>query len=512
MELKTTKENICMHEILFNETVEESFELDYLLPDYYSSIFKILKTKVTPKILSKRMSSDKLIVDGVSEIKILYVAEDTNHIKSIKHKLSFNRIIDLKSECVNPIIFVSAKCDYVNCRVINPKRVDFRGAVNLKIKVVNQNDKEVISDACNMGIQLRKKMLTTGCKRKEEEKLFTIKEDIEVGNADKPVCSILSTNAEAIVTDYKIIPNKIIIKGEVQLHIVYISNEETGELLFEDKIIKISQILDFTGIDDENKCLVKLDCNNIELENKDDTNNKYLCELGITLLCVALKSKDIQIVKDVYSTKYDCKAELSVVKNERLNSLINQNKKMEYNLDVDMDKEHICHIYDTIIEFMANKIENKNDKISMEGKLQICVIGTDQNNMPIIFEKLVDCTIDTDDDYPVNNINIDINICVLNIKSNLSANKLNINFELILNGCIYDIIEENMVTNINIDSENPKTISSNSALTIYYADKNEYVWQIAKKYNSSIEDIIFENNLEKDLIEDRKMLLIPNID
>lgn len=511
MELKTTNDQICINEILFNGTIEESIELDYLLPDYFSNIFKILKSKITPKILSKRISSDKLVIDGIADIRIIYVAEETNHIKCINHKMSFTKTVDLKSNCDNPIVFVSAKSDYMNCRVVNPKRVDIRGSVNCKVKVINQVNRDIISDACNMGMQIRKKLITVGYDRKETERLFNIKEDIQLGTSNKKIQNILLTNAEALVTDYKIIPNKIIVKGEVLLHIIYETEEEKGEIFCEDKKVQISQILDILGVDEEYSCCIKLDVNNIQFDKREETEeNKYICELGIGVICSTIKSKNIQIIKDIYSTCYETNMDFITMKNERLRNTINENRKINCSLEIDND--NLSMIYDTFIEFSANKIEDINGKIGISGQLNFSILGLDNENMPVIIDKTMDHIIDTDIDYPMHNINIDINISPINVSSEIMGSKIDINIELNLTGCIYDCIEENVVFNINIDVDKCKKRNSNCALIAYYAEKNECVWDIAKKYNTSIEGIMNENSLENDLLENKKMILIPIVD
>ena len=64
MELQLNRDSICINEIVFDGTLEQSIELDYLLPDYCQSIFKVLKCRITPKITSSRVQNGKLFLDG----------------------------------------------------------------------------------------------------------------------------------------------------------------------------------------------------------------------------------------------------------------------------------------------------------------------------------------------------------------------------------------------------------------------------------------------------------------
>ena len=65
------------------------------------------------------------------------------------------------------------------------------------------------------------------------------------------------------------------------------------------------------------------------------------------------------------------------------------------------------------------------------------------------------------------------------------------------------------ISSIEIMNENSKKDSA-CALTVYFCDKNESVWNIAKKYNTTVEAIINENDLKTDCIENGGMILIPS--
>ena len=52
MDFKVNREEIASAEVIFDDTQEQSVELDYVLPDYYPEIFRILKCVTTPGIVS----------------------------------------------------------------------------------------------------------------------------------------------------------------------------------------------------------------------------------------------------------------------------------------------------------------------------------------------------------------------------------------------------------------------------------------------------------------------------
>ena len=49
------------------------------------------------------------------------------------------------------------------------------------------------------------------------------------------------------------------------------------------------------------------------------------------------------------------------------------------------------------------------------------------------------------------------------------------------------------------------------ALTVYFGKKSESVWSIAKSFSSDIDMIMKENNLENEILDTNKVLIIPGI-
>ena len=89
------------------------------------------------------------------------------------------------------------------------------------------------------------------------------------------------------------------------------------------------------------------------------------------------------------------------------------------------------------------------------------------------------------------------------------SGKLDFTCQLELNGSVYSMERQSAVCAITPDEKRQKKRREDSALCIYYADQQESVWDIAKKYNSSVAAVMEENGLDHDIISQRTMLLIP---
>ena len=61
----------------------------------------------------------------------------------------------------------------------------------------------------------------------------------------------------------------------------------------------------------------------------------------------------------------------------------------------------------------------------------------------------------------------------------------------------------------DIKDKEEKTLCHRPALTLYYCSKGEKVWDIAKKYCTTVDALCRENGIEGDKVTEAKMLMIP---
>ncbi len=510
MELKLTNENIMNNEILFNNSIEESIELECLLPDYCPSIFKILKTKVTCKILSKNISGNNLIIDGITYVNTIYVSENTNEIKNNIQKISFSRTVEISRECINPIIMISTSCDYINNRVVNPRKLDIRGAINLKIKVIGKKEINIISSICGKGIQAKNKIICIGSSHKCEEKSFKIKDEIILDKKiDMEECFLYS-ETDVYLTDYKIIANKVIVKGELILKCMY--KQKSGEYSCIINKVPVSQIIDVLGIDSDYSCYINFESTTVDIiYAKSEDCAKLECVFGIYMKCHASRKKEIKILKDAYSTKYKIELEKEEIESQYISCVIDKNVCSKVDSGIDIDKEDIYSIEEVFCEFSPTNMDSIKGEIIIKGDLSISIICLDVDKLPMIIEKNIEINLHTGIMCEKDNINIDISVCILDCKTNLLGNTIEISYELNLSGAVYKSVIETCISNIKIDEEDKKECNNKYSISIYYGEKGENIWDIAKEYNTNIDSIMAENDIEENILKERKMILIPII-
>ena len=89
------------------------------------------------------------------------------------------------------------------------------------------------------------------------------------------------------------------------------------------------------------------------------------------------------------------------------------------------------------------------------------------------------------------------------------SGRAEIRCEIGITGPVYCSEPEAVLTSLTVDEEHPKEKDPSVSLTIYFADAGENLWEVAKRYNTSMEKILADNGLTGTVIGEKRSLLIP---
>lgn len=514
MEFKLNREEISTSEVIFDGSQEQSVELDYVLPDYYPEIFKIVKCITNPKIVSYCVNGDKLTYELSVCMRIMYCSENSNALQVIDQKLNYTKTVELGRAGIKPKVCIIPKTDYINCRAVNQRRVDVRGAVSIKIKVTDICKKQVISDAFGMNIQLRKKPVTYPTNKLYASKRATVTDDFDLGISKPSVMSILRNDATILSTDKKIIANKMVVKGEVLINMLYTctkDNENGIETM--QFTLPFSQIIDIEGIDERYDCMIDCDVISCDLAPKSDGDGQSKvidCSVMLLINVSAQMLCTIDIATDQFSTQYDTAYDASDIKIELMPNYIDCSQIIKGAVEY-TDGEINC-IYDVwcCINNYTTKIDASANQVLVTGNALYTVFARNNEGCPIVIEKenAFDFPVCCDDlnEYSV----ADIKLTPFSNSYNLTSdNTVEIKTDLKVTGAVYNNLYMNALTDITVNDTEKVDKNGDYALRLYFAEANEDLWEIAKKYGTSVNAIMEENNLADEIITEHGMILIP---
>ena len=89
------------------------------------------------------------------------------------------------------------------------------------------------------------------------------------------------------------------------------------------------------------------------------------------------------------------------------------------------------------------------------------------------------------------------------------ANTISVAIEPQVSIKLYDTLQYEFITDAIEDENCCSDKKFESSIVLYFADKGEKVWDIARRYNSSVEEIKALNNISEDILTESRKFIIP---
>ncbi len=510
MELQIRKQTLSVSEIAFENQTEQPVEYDVILPDYCPDIQRILSCDVCCLVRETKAQQQRVTVEGELRLSVLYVS-DSGQLRGIEQKQPFVRHLDSRNPLLEPLIDVQSKVDYLNCRAVSSRRLEVRGAVTLNVQAINCTKTELLADGEGMGLQLKKKMVEMdGCLFGGESS-FTLREELELGS-HPAVGQILSSRVQAVLTDHKVISGKIVTKGEVRLHLLYQPlsvNENDGPQEL-DYNIPVSQILNAGGTDDDCSCCVSYQVSGWEIQPKADMDGEMKVlsvEVQIRGMAAVHCPQQLTLVQDAYSTLCPVEAKEKTLSYLNFVSCLQENHRMRESIS---SVQNPRELLDCQIKIKELRSQRKEDGILLTASATLCALVVDsEGNYQLVEESR---TAEHMVSLPAGQKGLIFQTQLIPTAVEGSINsggQVEIRGQLQLSGSVYTVEQQTALASLELDESCRKENDSSCALCIYYADPQESIWDIGKKYNTSVAGIMEENNLDHDILPQRTMLLIP---
>ena len=178
MELKVFKDTLAAAGGCYDAKAELPVETEILIPDYLPQVFKIVKCFVSLVVLQKQILNGRITLDGYLRCTVCYQAEEEQSLCQTEQKLPFTRTIDLApAQAGDGQIQVGGEVEYLNCRAVNQRRIDVRGAYALNLRLVCMAAQEVVTAVADCGAEQKTALLSGIRPAANLDKLITCEEE-----------------------------------------------------------------------------------------------------------------------------------------------------------------------------------------------------------------------------------------------------------------------------------------------------------------------------------------------
>jgi len=509
--MELIKENMSINEDILRDFSNITVDGDIIVPDKKPDILKILQVDANTVIESKKVENMSVSISGKVCLKILYIPDRTEEkVKSIITELDFLHKIDNKDIKEDMRVICESDVQKVEFNIINSRKIGIKTIIGIDASVCGKRDISIVTDIEHDGYcekETKRQCIYNILSDDDEE--FVIRDKIEIASGKMSVSEVLKYDCRIIDKEVKVMSGKVILKGTMQSCVLY--NGEDNNIDFMEAETPFTEVFEvFEAYED---ALCDLDCNigNVYAKVEEDSdgdmrvvNMEYIVKVHIRIC----KNIEIDMVSDFYCPGYETNVSREKC---RLNEVICRPKNQASIREIfGLENNSVDRIYNVITKAYITNTTTEKGKINVQGGIDAYVLYLSENidnpvssikkEIPFNYtldapsaENGMECIINADAEHTSYNINM--------------ANEVELRILLTISGRVIDSREDELICDADI-SEIDK--DSHHGMVIYFVQKNDKLWDIAKRYHVAVEDISKMNEgIDKNSLKTGSRVIIP---
>lgn len=505
MALKIDKQKISINQIITEKKEMIEIETNEIVPDIKPDVLNIIDTDGTVCIYKSEVSDGKLKIDGTINMYIMYLADDDKtEIRALNTNLDFSKIIEIENLKVDMDVQVEYELKSSDCKVLNGRKINIKTQLMANVVISNNEDIEYIENIKNSTIQcLNKKFKINSMVAKGKTKVYA-KDTINFDNTDN-LLEIMKTNMIIKNKETKVSYNKLLIKADTDVKILYLTDD--NRMCKASKDIPIMGFIDMKDVKEGELFDVNYEIKNMVVKQNNIEEHSVYVEYEIEITCSAYENKELTAMQDLYSTKVNLDFNNKTIKTMESKS----NVEEIYNLRKQETLANLGNnkLYDVSVKPMIINTSCENGKIIYQGEIHIVYMY-----MSIITNKMETKLVIEPFDFEVTSKSISTKS---KIKTYLEIAKkdflvmadqtIEVKVDLKFN---VSLLKEERINIIDNVEEKEQKNKSEYNMIIYYAKSEDTLWNIAKRFGSTIDNIVSANELKnEDKIKQGMQLFIP---
>lgn len=520
-QIDVIRESIRYEQLLREGSVNQPIKGEHLLRDsQYPDMKEVLGIDVKATITNKEILGDKVIVEGNLDYIVLYLSKDesisdspANKIHAVVFNDKFSNYLDLNNDEHNIVCNVECDVEHIEANWMNERKVGINGLIVLRWKIHKIEEFEYVKDIEGKDdIQVKK----------EEEVLNGVKGDKDIDfmgksmlkvTMDKPeIDEILKCSMNLHKKEVKVVEGKAYIGCYCRISILY-KGRDNKELESLEDDVYLSREEELPGISGDMISVLELMvADEQHAVNLDDVGENRVVNVEFLVKGnVKVYSNDkVDILKDAYSPTMNIELVNSNKEFTLIHSILNSELTAKDTFDIENKEERIGEVVAvTGHPIIKDKIV-EDERVKVEGVVKTNIIyrvaGEELNygilNGDIPFNTTIDIKGLRKD------MNLIINPYLENIDTNIEGNAVSVRATIGLNIKSYYKINKDYIKDIIEGTGEVK--EKKASVTIYVVGEGETLWDLAKKYNTTVAELQKLNDLnEEEKIKPGCKLIIP---
>lgn len=501
MGAEVRKTTVAVSKIIHRGKGQTVCQADVIVPDSMPDSLKVIQVEGKAICESRMMAKGKFSVRGNVECDIIYVPENARGVRCINYTIPFAYSENVEE--AEEKMFLESDCEvtHLEYQLVNSRKISIKAVVETDNMIVGKQEIQFISSVDEEKAETRTKSFKGKnrivCKTAE----FDVSENIPMPeNAE----AIVKTHGEIKNRNIKIINNKVVAKGEIGVSIMFRKGEERLDVI--STTVPFTEILDAEGVNENQNTKVKYNLKEIKAKLADGENGKEArCVFAVCLNICSDEVLEFEGVTDIYGTDMILIPEKEKICFEGCEKEKVTEIELREIVNIEEDAPPLNKIFGLEVKPFVNECNETASGVKATGTAVCSLTYVSEKEDAMVhtcnFELPFSASAECEDkgEYRAE-------VKAKSGEYSINGKTVELRIPLEVTFTNPEITEAEIIKEVK---QQEQTETDRPAMILYFVQKDDSIWEIAKRYHSRICDIERINKISGEEIREGMMLLIP---
>lgn len=478
---------------------------EYVLPDYNGDVRKILYTGAEVRPSGRFIGGDEMEFSGIVVYNMLYL-DSEDKLNSVEFNSDYDYSVKCNEETLRDAVCDTRISNYA-IRLAGPRKISAKASVVGSVRLCERDALRAVgSSFCDeeapelnlRAVNIRESVPSGQTEREFAETLA------KLDGAIAEEVSVLFTNAEGFAESVEYSDGRVNIKGKLRMSGVIKNGDEPAYRI--SKTVSFDEGIDFEG-DSDMKFLPSVTVTSLRTDiNGDENGTNVVISAIAELSVVGEKNQNLTVVTDAYLKS--CETD-NVYENFSFSELCGVGvSRISHNAEISRAELESERLREVLFLTATPKVESTamiSGALNITGEIRYNGVASEitendetsyvmlKFNEPFSINVNCDC-------QKGENLRYETKVYARGVDANIDANNLYASANLEAVAVFYE--DKTVKVLASSDKVSGGEFSSDGAkITVYYPGKDDTVFDVARRYHTSVSKLASDNMLTEEVIK-----------
>lgn len=514
--MELVKKNIHMDRIRAKATDQITLDDDINISDSMPDARTIILDKTDVKTNEVKASNDHVSVKGALLFSILYQTDEENSaLYCMDGKIPFDEQIYMEGAENTDTINVKWDIEDFNASLINSRKLNVQALVSLRLFIEELYDEETAVELCiEEEAECCKKTMDIAQAAVNKKDIFRLKEEIKLPQNEPNVFQILWKSIQLSGVRFEPMEEKIGIKGEVGLFVLYEGEGEENMPRTFSTTIPLKGSMECHGSRADMFADISHAISHQEIEVRPDFDGEERVlglDMVLDLDIKLYEQENVEVLSDVYGVTKEIEAATRQGEYRRFLPVEDDECRINERTKIRAGSARMLQLLHSEGTVHIDEIHPVEEAIHITGSLDVkSLYRTSDENLPFSAMTVTlpfSCTLKISGFGAGASFHVTGYLEELAV-SMVDSEELDVKAEIRFHPVVFSGVSERVISDIRVSELDAAKLGELPGIVAYVAREGDTLWQIGKKYYVPIARIMEMNNLGSEKLEAGAKLLI----